>query len=110
MTRHEGCWSLGLGAARRASRSVTFLAVMAMATVGLVAIPDAQAAGCAQAPTALEAWWPGNGNTNERVHDRAGTLIDGAATAAAQVGQGFTFDGVDDAVSVPDDPVAVGNG
>jgi hypothetical protein len=45
------------------------------------------------------AWWPGDGNANDVVGPNHGTLHNGAGFVAGQVGQAFSFDGVNDFVS-----------
>ncbi len=52
-----------------------------------------------RSPSSLIHWWPGNGNAQDVIGGQNGTLQNGAALTAAHVGQGFTFDGVDDYVS-----------
>jgi hypothetical protein len=55
-------------------------------------------------PAGLVAWWKAEGNANDSVGGHHGTLYNGAtATALGKVGQAFSFDGVDDRISVPDD-------
>ena len=46
-------------------------------------------------------WWPGDGNGNDIVGLNDGTLVNGVAFVAGKVGHAFSFDGVDDHVSVP---------
>jgi hypothetical protein len=49
-------------------------------------------------------WWPGDGNADDAIGTNHGTLHGGAGFTAGAVGQAFSFDGVDDYVSIPDDP------
>jgi uncharacterized repeat protein (TIGR03803 family) len=56
---------------------------------------------CAAAPSDLIGWWPGNGNAQDIVSGANGATM-GAGFAKAIVKKGFTFDGVDDYVDVPD--------
>jgi hypothetical protein len=61
---------------------------------------------CVTDMTGLVSWWKGDvtGTTAmDFVGLNDGTLIGGATTAAGQVGQAFSFDGVDDGVTVADD-------
>jgi hypothetical protein len=58
--------------------------------------------GCAAAPSGLVAWWPGEGNANDIIGINHGTLVNGATFAPGMVDQGFSFDGVNDYVRVPD--------
>lgn len=55
---------------------------------------------CADAPGNLIAWWPGDGNANDIVSGIDGLTM-GASFAMAAVKKGFTFDGLDDYVDVP---------
>ena len=50
----------------------------------------------------LVAYWPGEGNANDIVGGNHGTLLNGATFAAGEIGQAFSFDGVDDFVAVSD--------
>lgn len=58
---------------------------------GLVWQPDLAQASCVPPPSGLVAWWPGEGNANDIISGDNGTLTDGAAFAAGEVGQGFSF-------------------
>jgi hypothetical protein len=57
---------------------------------------------CVSKPIGLIAWWPGDGNANDIAGSNHGTLQNGSGFATGLVGQSFSFDGVDDYVSVPD--------
>ena len=65
-----------------------------------------RAAGAADAvspPAGLVGWWPGDGFALDiSGKGNNGTLQNGATYAPGKVGQAFSFDGVDDYVSVPD--------
>ncbi len=51
----------------------------------------------------LIGYWPGDGNANdESGNNNHGTLKNGATFGSGQVGQAFSFDGVDDYVEAPD--------
>lgn len=66
-------------------------------------LPDADAqVGCVPPPSGMVGWWPGDGDASDIADGNDGTLVNGATTAAGKVGQSFSFDGVDDAVIVPD--------
>jgi hypothetical protein len=54
----------------------------------------------------LAGYWPGNDDTadDQSGNNNDGTLNNGATFAAGVVGKGFSFDGVDDFISVPTDP------
>jgi len=56
---------------------------------------------CVQPPPDLVSWWPADGNSNDIVGSKNGTLQSGATFAAGQVGQAFSLDGVNDFVLVP---------
>jgi hypothetical protein len=57
---------------------------------------------CVPQPAGLISWWTGDGDATDIVGGDDGTLQNGAAFGPGLVGQAFTFDGADDAVSVPD--------
>src|SRR5207237_974491 len=54
---------------------------------------------CVAPPDGLVGWWPGDGNFYDIVGGDTVTPHGGAAFAAGKVGQGFTFDGIDDYIS-----------
>ena len=54
-------------------------------------------------PRNMVSWWPGDGDAND-IGSKSGTMQNGATFAAGKVGRGFSFDGVDDYVRVPDNP------
>lgn len=86
------------------SGALTVAVTASLALAPLGPVPAAQAVSCLVAPPGIEAYWPGNGTADELVHGRDGVAENGAGYAAGFVGQAFTFDGVDDTVTVPDDP------
>ena len=55
---------------------------------------------CAPGPLGLVGWWPGDGNTQDIQGTNYGTPQNGVAFTAGQVASGFSFDGVDDLVTV----------
>jgi hypothetical protein len=55
---------------------------------------------CASSPAGLVSWWPGASTANDIAGANNGALQNGVAFATGQVGQAFSFDGVDDFVSV----------
>ncbi len=54
-----------------------------------------------QSTDGLISWWSGNNNANDIVGGHDGTLLNGATYVTGIVKQAFSFDGVDDYVSVP---------
>jgi len=56
---------------------------------------------CAAAPTGLVGWWQAEGNGADSANTNAATLQNGVTFAAGKAGQGFSFDGVDDLISLP---------
>ena len=72
---------------------------------GFLLTPKACRVHCASAPSNLIAWWPGDGNAKDIMSDVDGVTM-GAGYAIAAVNKGFTFDGVDDYVDVPN-PVSL---
>ena len=72
----------------------------------LVVTPPASTAsllidGCVPPPSGMVSWWPGDNNSDDIVGTNNGTLQNGATFAAGIVAQGFSFDGTDDYVRVP---------
>lgn len=55
------------------------------------------------ANAALIGNWTGDGNANDSVAGRNGTLVNGTGFDSGKFGQAFRLDGTDDFVSVPDD-------
>ena len=66
--------------------------------------PVPNGTGCAPVPAGLRVWYPADGNANDVVGGRDGTLVNGATYASGIVGQGFSFDGSGSYVQVPDNP------
>jgi hypothetical protein len=58
---------------------------------GLLWQPNPAQASCVPPPAGLVAWWPGEGNANDIIGGNNGTLVNGAAFAAGEVGQGFSL-------------------
>ena len=57
---------------------------------------------CVSPPSGLVGWWPGEGNANDIAGTNNGALSGGASFASGEVGQAFSFDGVNGSVVVPD--------
>lgn len=53
---------------------------------------------CSELGGGVVGWWPGDGNPNDIRGSNHGALTNGATYAAGQVGQAFSFDGIDDYV------------
>jgi len=67
--------------------------------------------GCSAPQAALVAHWAGDGNGLESVSGRTASALNGASYRPGVLGQAFSFDGIDDLYSVPDDPAwAFGGG
>ncbi|MBI3853733.1 MAG: DUF642 domain-containing protein, partial [Verrucomicrobia bacterium] len=78
----------------------------ALSTTEIQSIYNADSAGkcpppptCVPTPAGLVNWWPGESNATDVVGGVNGTLNGGLGFAAGEVGQTFSFDGVDDYVS-----------
>ena len=69
--------------------------------VTLCSMGSAFAQTCVVPPGGLIHWWSGDGNADDIVGGNNGTLQNGASFAAGMVGQAFSFDGLDDFVSIP---------
>ena len=55
---------------------------------------------CTTPPPGMIAWWPGEGDANDIRGENNGTLQNGTTFMPGEVGQSFSFDGIDDFVSV----------
>lgn len=55
---------------------------------------------CFPPPAGLVSWYPGEGNANDIVGSNNGTLQNGTAFAAGEVGQAFSLDGINDYVDL----------
>lgn len=86
----------------------TIHAALALAGVSLVmgalATPaDAQT--CAPVPPGAVSWWRANGDATDSLDGNDGTLTNGTKLVpgyvSAGTGEGFSFDGVDDFISIP---------
>jgi hypothetical protein len=59
---------------------------------------------CLAPPSGMVAWWPGDGNANEIVSGRNGSIIGSAGFAPGMVADAFSFDG-NGWIEVADDPI-----
>ncbi|MSU59203.1 MAG: hypothetical protein EXS35_13725 [Pedosphaera sp.] len=55
---------------------------------------------CSPGPLGLSGWWPGDGNALDIQGTNHGAPMNGVAFTAGNVGQAFSFDGVNDFVSI----------
>ena len=84
----------------------------ALSTAEVQAIYSAGSAGkcpitaptCVSPPSGLIGWWPAEGNGNDSAGTNNATVPDGVTYAPAEVGQGFSLDGQDHRIIVPDAP------
>lgn len=89
-------------------RSLTALAFVIVATVSLVILWDRYAPGvaaqstCVQPPSGMVSWWPAGNHTFDIQDGNHALLMNGATYATAKIGPGFSLDGVDDRVEIPD--------
>src|SRR2546425_6646334 len=54
----------------------------------------------ADAQTGLVSWWKAEGNANDSVGGNHGTLQNGVTFTTGKNGQAFSFDGIDDGISI----------
>ncbi len=78
----------------------------ALSDTEIAAIYNAGSAGkcrsCTAPPSGTVSWWGGDNNALDMIGGNNGTLINGTTYASGIVGQAFSFDGVNDYVSIPD--------
>lgn len=55
---------------------------------------------CIPPPANMAAWYKGEGNAQDSSRDNHGVLVSGASSAPGKVNQAFSFDGVDDYVTL----------
>src|SRR5438874_10060806 len=55
---------------------------------------------CTPPPTGMVSWWPGDGNAHDIRGGKNGTRQGGVTVPVGEVGQAFSFDGVDDYVRI----------
>lgn len=65
---------------------------------------DAQAQTCQSAPSGLIAWYRAENSAADERGANNGSLQNGATFASGKVGLGFSFDGTNDFVSIPNSP------
>ncbi len=86
----------------RDHRSVSVVLLL-IVLVGLRPLP-AEAQSCLAPAGSTTGWWMGDGTAIDNWGSRSATLHNGAGYAGGQVSSAFALDGVDDFVSVADDP------
>jgi Concanavalin A-like lectin/glucanases superfamily/Immunoglobulin domain/Immunoglobulin I-set domain len=59
---------------------------------------------CVPAPVGIVSWWTGDGTADDLLGINHATLYNGATFAQGKVGLGFSLDGDDDYVLIPDSP------
>src|SRR5438477_12652181 len=81
---------------------VANLIAIAMATIGIL-LPSlsVRAQTCVAPVSGITAWWPGDGDATDAVGTDNGTLQNGASFSGGEVNQAFSFDGIDDYISIP---------
>lgn len=97
--RETGPLDVGSGSGSEDARSVC------VETVCLPGCGMASTATDAAACTPLEglvAWWQGENDAKDGVHNHDGTPLNGVTFATGRVGQAFSFNGISQAISVPD--------
>lgn len=75
-----------------------FVIVIIFLIIGQASLVQAQ--NCAQPAPNMVSWWRAEGNAQDARGSHNGTLQNGAFYANGKVGQAFSFDGVDDAISL----------
>src|SRR4051794_10618911 len=85
-------------------RALAASVVAAVLLLLAAATGDATPPCCAHVPAGLIAWWPGQSDAGDVLAAHSGTLVGDTSFATGKVGQGFSFDGDNDYVSVPDSP------
>ena len=68
---------------------------------------------CATPPAGLVGWWAGDGNADDIAGTNPASLINGTTFSSGEVDEAFSFDGIDDFLSIPSSAsldVGAGNG
>ena len=83
----------------------TFLEIILTVIIAMLAASQAAAQqACLASPAGPVSFWPGDGNASDIQDGNNGTLMNGAMFAPGVIGNAFSFDGVDDFVSIPSSP------
>jgi len=90
---------------RRHFRSfdITVLLTLVGLTFGVLAQAQ-QAPMCTPPPAGLVSWWTGDGNYKDIIGGNNGTPVGGVTFAPGEVGQAFSFNGVDSYVDIGNPP------
>ena len=86
-----------VGKVRRAVASCLFISAVVL---GLLSTNHAQVQTCTPPPPNMVSWWPGDGNANDIQGSSNGTPLNGATFVPGKVDQAFSFDGVDNEISI----------
>lgn len=70
-------------------------------SLGTGNVPAGAQTACVAPPSGMVGWWPADGNGNDIQGANNALLQNGTTFAAGQVGQAFSFDGVNDYASIP---------
>ncbi len=80
----------------------TFLGIILTVIIAMLAARQAAAQqACVASPAGPVSFWPGDGNASDIQDGNNGTLMNGATFGSGVIGNAFSFDGVDDFVSIP---------
>jgi hypothetical protein len=85
----------------RALSQAEIQAIHAAGSAGKCGITQPPPSACAPVPAGLVSWWRGEGNANDAVGGKHGTLQGDTTFVAGKVGQGFGLDGAGDMVATP---------
>jgi uncharacterized repeat protein (TIGR01451 family) len=88
---------------------VIYVAVLALFIASVIVFTSQINSGnaqsdCIKPPSDLVSWWPGQGDARDILGNNQGTVNNGTLFTPGMVGLAFDLDGVDDYVSVPDNP------
>jgi hypothetical protein len=82
--------------------------LLILIAISFLTIVENEFVACAQGAipttTGIVGWWKGESNVMDAVSGTSGWVTNGASYGPGEVGTGFSFDGVDDRVVVPDNP------
>ena len=96
------CFPLVVRATQKGTVKAKTLQLSLLVLASLTLRPVDADNNCVALPSSVIAWWPGDGVALDVAGPNHGILQNGAAYAPGLAGQVFSFDGVNDYVSVPD--------